>query len=256
MKKMIFKTWDSNMARQEWRWVFSLKRCADGTFTLSGEQIPVEPEESDEPFLIAPVSSLQRGTDIYEEFQVMLSEAGGDIHDEDLDAIADEIAELDPKVADHFRRAEDLLLHRAQRSRRRERAEKDAIQMRFADAIADRCAGLDDTPGQVGGRSISSPKDRAWRYLESHLERIGQLPNDTRASDPVPTSGRNARSLDAVEGWIKLNYQRTSHSNGVGGICPYCGSKFYMVPGYCRWKKHCQCGAWLDYLGVAWLQDG
>jgi hypothetical protein len=136
MKKVIFEFWDSNMAQQEWRWVFSLERCADGTFTLSGEQMLVGSEESDEPLQIAPASGLRLGADIYDRFQMMLAAVGENILQEDIDAIADEIAELDPKVADYFRRAEDLLLHRAQRSRRRERAEKEAIQMRFADAIS------------------------------------------------------------------------------------------------------------------------
>jgi hypothetical protein len=172
MEKLIFEFRDSNMARQEWRWVFSLKRCADGTFTLSGEQIPVEPEESDEPFLIAPVSSLQRGTDIYEEFQVMLSEAGGDIHNEDLDAIADEIVEFDPKVAHHFLNGEGLLHRHACWQQRKLKREHDKALAPFRKRIDDYCATVDDRrPSRR-----PSERTRVRGFLEKYVIEHRKIP--------------------------------------------------------------------------------
>ena len=96
MKKVIFETWDSNMARQEWRWVFFLEKCQNGTFSVSCLQELIEPEEYDEPFVVRPVGGLRRGADIYNCFQAILSETGGSILAEDVDAIADVVAELDP----------------------------------------------------------------------------------------------------------------------------------------------------------------
>ena len=58
MKKEIYKGWGSKMVGQEWEWVFSLEKQANGTYTLSGEQNLIDPEEIDEPFEFKPVSGL------------------------------------------------------------------------------------------------------------------------------------------------------------------------------------------------------
>ena len=172
MKKPIFETWDSNMAGQEWRWVFSLEKCANDTFTLSGKQTLVEPEYDEESFEIEPVSGLRRGTDIYEQFQMMLSEAGEDIQDLDLDAIADAFIEFDPKAAHHFRRGEELLERHAEwGQRRRQRVDTKKLAP-FRDKIDAYCANLDDS------RPTRRPSERTRvrAFLEGYVRRFRETP--------------------------------------------------------------------------------
>ena len=177
MKKEIYKGWGSNMVGQEWEWVFSLEKQANGTYTLSGEQNLIDPEEIDEPFEFKPVSGLRRGADIYEQFQTMLSEMCIEIEEDDVDAIANEIVDLDPKVADHFRRAKDLLPRRAQRAELAAHRARDAKLAPFRQIIDAYCAKLTDHRTRGGG-GISRPSERSrvWAFLEDYVCKNGELP--------------------------------------------------------------------------------
>ncbi|SNT33224.1 hypothetical protein [Tropicimonas sediminicola] len=257
MKKAIFERWDSNFADYEWRWLFYLERLTDGSFTLSAEQELIKADEGDEPLEVADIPGLREGADIYESFMTMIASNECGIDLDDIDPVADVVAELDPVVGDQFRRGEELLERRASQAQRSDDARIDALVARHQEAIDELTAGLDHTPEQVGGKSLFSPRDRVRRFLECHLRREEKLPSPEQAIDLVLGAGRLADALspEAPESWIKVPYRRVSVPRGTGGICPFCGNEFRGRPVSPRWNLHCQCGATLDYLGMAWLSD-
>jgi hypothetical protein len=67
MKQLILSIHDSNMAGDSWCWNFHLERKADGSHTLSCEQLFEDPLEID------PMDGLRNGEDIYEALRSMLS---------------------------------------------------------------------------------------------------------------------------------------------------------------------------------------
>ena len=71
IKQRILSIHDSNMASDSWRWDYHLERKADGTLTLSCEQIIEE-----DPLEIDPVADPGTGEDIYDALCSMLDNCG------------------------------------------------------------------------------------------------------------------------------------------------------------------------------------
>ena len=67
---------------------------------------------------IDPVGGLHNGADVYEALSAMVEEAGYSFEENDLPAIASEIAVLDTVVAEQFSRGPMLVEERDEKSRR------------------------------------------------------------------------------------------------------------------------------------------
>jgi hypothetical protein len=71
------------MAGFSWRWNFYLEDENDGAYRLSCQQVITD----DEAMVIEPVSRLRRGADVYSALEIMLSEAGNSLEENELASI-------------------------------------------------------------------------------------------------------------------------------------------------------------------------
>jgi hypothetical protein len=99
---------DSNMF-QRWRWWFDLAPKHDGSFTLTGIQVPLEEGDEDgELYEMEPVEGLRTGEDIHDALRAAYDHAFCCIEDTDIDGAVGRLSEIDPSLAEGFIHAVEI----------------------------------------------------------------------------------------------------------------------------------------------------
>lgn len=171
---------DSNMARQEWRWLIGLYVSEEGTFALSAIQEFVDPEDAADAMLVEPVTGLRGGGEIYERFVEMLDQAGIGRDSVRYDAIAKGIRRIDAAAARQFEASADLDEAEQISTQANFQAHLRAVKLApFRAAIDAYCSTLSDERSRVGG-GISRPSERArvQAFTEEYALQHRALPTE------------------------------------------------------------------------------
>ena len=172
------------MAGYEWSWTFFLNRTARGRFTVSCKQRVNE----DAAHRIAAKQSLRDGAEIYGALSQLMLEAGYELGDHDLSAIAEKIGEVSASVVDEFVRGEAILSLREEENEARratDRSEKLRPFRACIDAFAQR---FSEAPRRYG----SSERGAAIQFIEQFVIANGHLPDGVHRiqySGPTSYSG-------------------------------------------------------------------
>ena len=169
MRSVILEFSDSNMAGYEWSWIFFINRTADHRFTASGVQTATEG-----PILRIPARrGLRDGAEIYAALAELVSEAGYELADYDLQEVAKKVGQVDPTLVSDFLNGETIIEERDEElARRSEEARKTLLQP-FRKCIDEYVTQFNDTPGRPYGPSA---RIAAKRFIEEYVIKHGSLP--------------------------------------------------------------------------------
>lgn len=178
MSAVIYAFADSNIARQEWRWLFGLHVSEEGTFALSAVQEFADPEDAGDAMMVAPAIGLRNGCEIYEQFFEMLDQAGIERDRVSYDAVAEGIRRIDADAALQFEAAAGLDETGQSGAQANGQARMRALKLApFRAAIDGYCSTLSDKRSRGGG-GISRPSERArvQAYMEEYALQHRALP--------------------------------------------------------------------------------
>lgn len=161
------------MAGDLWEWCLYISRESDGSWTLSGELLPVL---DDDPVTIDPVPGIKDGIELYDRFRiaVITNETGID-PDEwlDVEQIRKNLLEVDQDLLVQFLEGRSTLEDREEKEAEREQERRRALIEPFRDKIEERVAEFSDKPRKwVGG----SARGDVTRYIGDYVVEHGELP--------------------------------------------------------------------------------
>jgi hypothetical protein len=181
MKKMILSFSDNDMEGYEGRWEFYLQGKRGGAYTLSCRHIP----RGDEPVKIDLVNGLRNGIDVNDALHTMVfDDASYSLGEDQLQGIAEELAFLDPSLAEEFRQGQKLLEQRLENERQVAASERESKLRAYRDIIDKYVERFSDDPLRYpGGGAYGTRRNWVRHFIEDYVLAHGRLPTGEHRID-------------------------------------------------------------------------
>jgi hypothetical protein len=174
MKRTILRIDGSNMAGFVWCYSFRLSSARGSLLTLTLSQSARGEDRLD----VAPMTGLRTGVELYEALSDMLIKVGFSMMDQDVDAIAEEIEQVDSDIAIQFRNAPAELEAAAEAERQLKEAREHEALAPFVTRIEAYVSRFSDDKQYFPGAGHVYPSPRNWvrLFLKQYVLAHGKLP--------------------------------------------------------------------------------